>query len=150
MIAPLEWRAPSKDHERARGPRSQTKKKTGIARLFRVIVFVRSALVEEAAQHAAAARVLELAQRLGLDLANALAGHRELLADFFQRVVGVHADAEAHAQHALLARRQRRQHPRRALAQIALDGGLERDHRVLVLDEVAEMRILLVADRRLE
>jgi hypothetical protein len=31
---------------------------------------------------------------------------RELLADHFQRVFGVHADAEAHAQHAFLARRQ--------------------------------------------
>ena len=50
--------------------------------------------------------MLELAQRLGLDLADALARHRELLADLFQRVVLVHADAEAHAQHALLARRQ--------------------------------------------
>src|SRR5687767_12547398 len=106
---------------------------------FSTMVLVRSALVEEAAQHARAARMLELAQRLGLDLANALAGHRELLADLFQRVVGVHADAEAHAQHALFARRQRRQHARGALAQIALNGGLERDHRVLVLDEVAEM-----------
>src|SRR5215204_179570 len=89
-----------------------------------------SSLVEEAPQHPGSAGVLQLAQRLGLDLADALAGHRELLADLFQRVVGVHADAEAHAQHALLARRERRQHPRGALAQIALDGGLERDHRV--------------------
>ena len=50
--------------------------------------------------------MLQLAQRLGLDLTDALPGDRELLADFFQRVVGVHADAEAHAQHALLARGQ--------------------------------------------
>ena len=62
--------------------------------------------------------MLELAQRLGFDLADALAGDRELLADLFERVVGVHADAEAHAQHALLARRQRREHARRRLAQI--------------------------------
>ena len=48
--------------------------------------------------------MLQLAQRLGLDLADALAGHRELLADFFERMVGVHADAEAHAQDAFLAR----------------------------------------------
>src|SRR5258708_6373710 len=48
--------------------------------------------------------MLQLAQRLGLDLADALAGNRELLADFLQRVVGVHADAEAHAQHAFLTR----------------------------------------------
>jgi hypothetical protein len=33
-------------------------------------------------------------------------------------VVGVHADAEAHAQHALLARRERGQHPGRRLAQV--------------------------------
>src|SRR6266567_3072931 len=48
-------------------------------------------------------RVLQLPQRLGLDLPNALARQRELLADHCQRVFGVHADAEAHAQHALLA-----------------------------------------------
>ncbi len=51
-------------------------------------------------------RMLQLAQCLGFDLANTFARHAELLADFFQRVVGVHADAEAHAQHAFLARGQ--------------------------------------------
>src|SRR3982751_2790249 len=60
-------------------------------------------LVEEAAHLAAAAGVLELAQRLRLDLADTLARHAELLADFLERMIGVHADAEAHAQHALLA-----------------------------------------------
>src|SRR6185312_4532371 len=78
-------------------------------------------VVEKAAQLAAPARVLELAQRLGLDLADALARHVELLADLLERMVGVHADAEAHPQHALLAWRQARQHPRRRLAQIGLD-----------------------------
>src|SRR5262245_51115108 len=77
-----------------------------------------SSIVEEAPQLAAARRMLELAQGLRLDLADALARHRELLADFLQRVVGVHADAKAHAQHALLARRERGQHPRRGLAQV--------------------------------
>ena len=51
--------------------------------------------------------MLQLAERLGLDLADALAGDRELLADLLEGVVGVHADAEAHAQHPLLARRER-------------------------------------------
>src|SRR5215831_18662352 len=106
--------------------------------------------VEEASELARAARVLELAQRFRLDLADALARHRELLAHFLERVVGVHADAEAHAEHALLARRERRQHPRRRLAQIGLDSRVQRQHRVLVLDEIAEMGILLVADRRLQ
>jgi hypothetical protein len=35
----------------------------------------------------------QLPQRLRLDPADTLSGYRELLADFFQRVVGVHADA---------------------------------------------------------
>src|SRR2546430_1981014 len=35
--------------------------------------------------------------RFRFDLPNTLSRHRELLADFFERVVGVHADAEAHA-----------------------------------------------------
>jgi hypothetical protein len=48
-----------------------------------------SSIVEEAPQNPRPARMLELAQRLCLDLADALSGHRELLADFFQRVVGV-------------------------------------------------------------
>src|SRR6185312_4185611 len=54
---------------------------------------------QEAAQLLAAARVAQLAQRLRLDLADALARDIELLADLFERVVGIHVDAEAHAQH---------------------------------------------------
>src|SRR5690349_2152976 len=61
-------------------------------------------LVKEAPHLPRTARVLELPERLGLDLPDAFAGDRELLPDFLQRVVGVHADAEAHAQHALLSR----------------------------------------------
>src|SRR6476619_735618 len=107
-------------------------------------------IVQEAPQLPAAARVLELAQRLRLDLADALAGYRELLADLLEGVVGVHADAEAHAQHALLARRQRCEDARRRLAQVRLDRGIDRQDDILILDEVAEMAILLVADGRLE
>jgi hypothetical protein len=47
--------------------------------------------------------MLQLPQRFRFDLPNALSGHTELLADFFQGVVGVHADAEAHAEHAFFA-----------------------------------------------
>src|SRR5437879_10294244 len=68
-------------------------------------------VIQKAPQLPGPRRMLQLAQRLGLDLTNTLARHRELLADFFQGVVGVHADAEAHAQHAFLARRQRGQNP---------------------------------------
>ncbi len=48
--------------------------------------------------------MFELAQRFGLDLADALAGHGELPTDFFESVVGVRAEPEAHAQHTLFAR----------------------------------------------
>src|SRR5215475_9703130 len=77
----------------------------------------------------------------------ALARHRELLADLFQRVVLIHADAEAHADYTLLARRERGERARRGLAQVRLDSCIDRQDRVLVLDEVAEVGIFLVADR---
>ena len=41
--------------------------------------------------------MLELTQRLGLNLADPFAGHRELLADFGKRLISAHPDAEAHA-----------------------------------------------------
>jgi hypothetical protein len=41
----------------------------------------------------AAARMTQLTQRLGLDLTDALASDLEVLADFFQRVVALLADA---------------------------------------------------------
>src|SRR5581483_1905489 len=97
-------------------------------------------VIEKASELSRTRRVLQFAQRLGLDLADALARHRELLADLLERMVGVHADAEAHAKHALLARGERGEHARRRLAQIRLDGGVDRQHRVLVLDEIAEIR----------
>src|SRR5665213_3972957 len=108
----------------------------------------RSLAFEEAAQLFRARRVPQLAQRLRLDLANALARDVELLADLFQRVVGVHLDAEAHPQHLRLARRQRVEDVLADIAQARVDRGVGRRHRRLVLDEVAQMRIVVVADRR--
>src|SRR5690606_40300566 len=58
----------------------------------------RSVDVEEAPQLLRAARMAQLAQRLGLDLADALAGDVKLLAHLFQGVVGVHVDAEARSE----------------------------------------------------
>src|SRR5688500_19340229 len=99
----------------------------------------RSILDQEASQLLAAARMPELAQRLGLDLADALARDVELLADFLERVVGRQVDAEAHAQHLRLARGQLAQHAVHGLAQ-RLDGrGIERALGRGVLDEVAQV-----------
>ncbi len=63
-------------------------------------------LIQERSHLPASARVLELPKRFRLDLADTFAGYAELLADFLKRVVGVHADAEAHSKHALFARGQ--------------------------------------------
>src|SRR3546814_8871208 len=70
--------------------------------------------------------------------------------DFLERVIGVHADPEAHPEHAFLARGEAGEHPRHGFLEIGLDRGVDRAHRVHVLDEIAQMRNLLVADRRLE
>src|SRR6266480_2111052 len=101
-------------------------------------------IIQKAPQLPRPTRMLQLPQRFRLDLADALSRHRELLADFFERVVGVHADAEAHAQDAFLARGQRGQNPRGGLAKVALDRGIDGQDRVLVLDEIAEMGVFLV------
>src|SRR5205814_2856162 len=97
--------------------------------------------LEERAQLLRARRVAELAQRLRLDLADALARDVELLADLFERVVGVHLDAEAHAQHLRLARRERIEHVLGRLAQARVERGVRERDAGLVLDEIAEVRI---------
>jgi hypothetical protein len=61
-------------------------------------------------------------------------------------VVLVRAEAEAHAQNALFARRDGSKHAGRGLAQVRPNGGVDRPDRVLVLDKIAEVRIFLVAD----
>src|SRR6185312_2169276 len=52
--------------------------------------------IQKASELARAGRMFELAQRFRFDLADTFAGDAELLAHFFQRVIGVHADAKAH------------------------------------------------------
>src|SRR4051812_50037470 len=102
--------------------------------------------LEERAQLLRPRRVPQLPQGLGLYLPDALARHVELLADFFQRVVGVHLDAEAHAQHLRLARREGIQHVLGGFAKRRVERAVGRRETGLVLDEVAEMRIVVVAD----
>src|SRR2546423_6242872 len=80
--------------------------------------------LEEASQLLGARRVAELAQRLRLDLADALARDVELLADFLERVVGVHLDAEAHAQHLRLARREGIEHVLGRFAKARVERGV--------------------------
>src|SRR5207253_2682457 len=95
----------------------------------------RSAL-DERLETLAAARVAELAEGFGFDLADALAGDFEVLADLFEGVVGLLADAEAHAEDLLLARGERAQDLAGLLGEVEVNHGVARGHDVLVLDEV--------------
>src|SRR5262249_55469225 len=108
------------------------------------------AALEERLELARARRVAQLAQGLGLDLADALAGDREALPDFLERVLAAVAEAEAHLDDLLLARGERLEEGLRLLLEVDVDHGLGRGHHVPVLDEVSEMRVLLLPDRRLE
>src|SRR6266508_243341 len=104
--------------------------------------------LDEALEALRARRMPELPQRLRLDLADALARDLEVLADLLQRVVALLADAEAHPEHLLLAGGERGEHLPRLLGQVHVDDRVRgRDER-LVLDEVAEVSVLLLADVR--
>src|SRR5690606_35501649 len=82
--------------------------------------------LEERPETTAARRVAQLAQRLGLDLPDALAGDREALADFLERVLRAVADAEPHLDDALLARRQRLEHAVGLFLQVQVDDRIRR------------------------
>src|SRR5579872_4457360 len=111
---------------------------------------LRRPALEERTELAAARRVTELAQSLRFDLADALARDREALAHFFERVLAAVADAEAHLDHFLFARRERLQHRFGLFLQVQVDHRLGGRHDLAILDEIAQMRIFLLANRRLE
>src|SRR5208282_3927947 len=92
----------------------------------------------------------ELAQRFGLDLADALAGDRELLADFLEGAIALQPNSEPHPEDLLFARGERREDLAGLFAEVTLDRGLDRRGRELVLDEVADRAFLFVTDRRLK
>jgi len=60
----------------------------------------------------------QLAERLGFDLADALAGDIEILANLFKRVFAVDANTKAFTQHFFLARREGLQNFERLLLEI--------------------------------
>src|SRR5262245_16850493 len=118
--------------------------------LARLTLARASAALDERAQPLAPRRVTQLAERLGLELPDALAGHLEVLTHLLERVVRLLADAEPHPEHLLLARGERGQHLPGLLGQVHVDHRVRGRDQALVLDEVAEVGILLLADRGLE
>src|SRR4030095_106329 len=109
-----------------------------------------AAALQERLQLARTRRVAQLAQRLGLDLADALAGDREALAHLLQRVLAAVAPAEAHLDLTLLARGRGLEPRLRRCLEVDVDARFRRADHVAVLDEVPQMRVFLLADRGLE
>src|SRR5207302_10380654 len=107
-------------------------------------------LFDEVLEPLAPAGMAELAGRLRLDLADAFAGDAELLAHLFQGARAAVVEPEAQLEDLPLARRQGVEHPLQLLLQHRERGGLRRREGVLILDEVAEVAVLLLADRRLQ
>src|SRR5436190_16570035 len=93
---------------------------------------------------------LKLLQRLVLDLADALARDVERAADLVERARVLSAEAVAQLQHAPLAIGEVLQRLAQRLLGEDLGGALVRRLRALVGDELAELRLLLVADRLLQ
>src|SRR3954451_18736279 len=131
-------------------PDPNKKRRKGCFRLFVVCAGRLGAALEKRLELAASRGMPQLAQRFGFDLADPLARYREALADLLERVLAAVAHAEPHLDHLLLARRQRLQHLIRLFLQVQIDHRVGRRDYLAILDEVAEMRIFLLADRRLE
>src|SRR6185437_11802960 len=89
-------------------------------------------------------------QRLGLDLPNPLTSDLEALSHFFQRVFRTIFQPKTHLDHPFFTRRKRAQNLRGVLLQIHTDHRIRRRNRAAIFDEVAEVRILFLADRRFQ
>ncbi len=92
----------------------------------------------------------QLPQRLSLNLADALARNREILAHFLQRVLAAILQPEPQPDDLLLARRKRLEHFRSLLVKVQIDDLLGGRQRRLVDEKIAQMRFVLFSHRRFE
>src|ERR1035441_679227 len=109
-----------------------------------------SPVFQKGAQTVAAAGMPQLPQRLSFDLPDALARYGEVLPHLFERVLAPIFQAKPHLDDLLLARRQGLEHLRGLFAQIEIDDRIGRRDTVVIHDEIAQMRLFLFADRRLQ
>src|SRR5260221_7455034 len=96
---------------------------TQITWALRAHVCLYSRPFQECLQLARAARVPQLAEGLGLDLPDALAGDREALADLLQGVLAAVAEPEAHLDDLLLAGGEGLEERFRLLLEVDVDHG---------------------------
>jgi len=88
--------------------------------------------------------VTQLPEGLGLDLADSLAGDREVLPNFLQRVFGSGgAEPKSHFDYLFLARSKSGQDLVSDLAQVRSDHCIGRIQYRLIFDKVAQMGIFL-------
>src|SRR4051794_34566850 len=99
--------------------------------------------VEIVAQHLRARRVAQLAHRLRLDLADALARHAVHLADLVERAWLAVGEPEAQLHHTGLPLGEGLQHGLQLVLQQRERHRVDRDDGLGVLDEVAELRVAL-------
>src|SRR5688500_5737922 len=92
----------------------------------------------------------QLSERLCLDLANPLARDVEVMAHLLEGAGAPVLEPEAELEHPSLARRERIQHALDLLLQELVAGRIGGGDGGKVRDEVAEMAVLLLADRRLQ
>src|ERR1035437_2835314 len=116
----------------------------------RELVVRRGALLQEPLELAGADGVLELANGLGLHLADALARDLEDPPDLLQRVGVAVADAVAELDDLALAVGEGLEHFLDAVLEHLGAGGLDGVLGRLVLDEVAEVAVLALADGPVE
>src|SRR5882757_9851031 len=92
----------------------------------------------------------QLAQRFCFNLPYAFARDRERLPDFLERVLAAIVQTKPHFDDFFLARRQRLQHRRSLFLQIEVNHRIRRRNYSLVFDEVAQVGVLFLANRRLK
>ena len=107
-------------------------------------------LLQEVLQLARAGWVAQLAERLGLDLADPLAGDVELPADLLERPGAAVLEPVAELKDPPLTSVQRVEDGRHLLLEERPRGGLVGGERGGIFDEVAEGPVRLLADRRIE
>lgn len=107
-------------------------------------------MLEKIPQTIAAARVAKLAKGFGLDLANALSCHGEVLAHLFERVLTAILQTKSHFHDFFFTGTQRFQDLGRLLAQIEIDHGFRGRNHPAVYQEIAQVRFFLFADGSLK
>src|SRR5690242_9055011 len=107
-------------------------------------------LVEEPNQFATAARLLQLANCLRLDLANALPGNLENMTDFFQRVAVTVAQAVTQLDDLAFTIAERLKDLRDLAAKHFLGSANRRAFSARIGEQVAEVAVFAVADGAIE